>query len=1530
MLDRRARRLLVVAWSAILIGAAALPAGARAQTSFSSSFEPADPQPAWTSTVDTGAKRASGVTGPKRTGIPGNVTDKVVAVTASDENPPDEVKENLVDGSSQSKWLTFHSTGWAAFTLSEPIAVVRYALTSANDAADRDPKDWTLSGSDDGQAWTELDHQTGQDFADRFQTKEYAVANTHAYLHYRLDVTANHGDDIVQLAELQLSNGDTTPPPPSDMTAKIGGGPRGGYNAKSGVGFTGLKALQYAGAHTATGRGFSYDEVFDVDVRVTRATALSYLIYPDFEEDDLSYPSTYAAVDLVFTDGTYLSDLGAIDQHGAALSPQGQGASKTLYTNQWNFIRSRIGAVAAGKTVDRILVAYDNPHGPADFGGWVDDVKLDGHPPQRDRSHPSDWVLTNRGTNSSGSFSRGNNIPATAVPNGFNFWVPVTDAGTDSWLYQYQKANNADNLPTLQAFSASHEPSPWMGDRQTFQVMPSAASATPDTSREGRALPFRHANEQASPDHYSVAFENGIRTEIAPTDHAAMFRFSFPDDHANLVFDNINDQAAVTIDRANGVVSGWSDVRSGLSAGATRLFVYATFDKPITASATSAQQTGYAMFDTSGGRTVTMRIATSLISLDQARKNLALEISPTDTFAQLRERARRAWDKRLGAIDVKSATDDQRTTLYSNLYRLSLYPNSAFENTGSARAPVYAHALQSSTSTPPSTPTQTGAKLVPGKVYVNNGFWDTYRTAWSAYSLLAPRMAGELVDGFVQQYRDGGWIARWSSPGYANLMTGTSSDVAFADAFVKGVPGLDAADTYDAALKNATVAPPGDDPNDTSVGRKGLIRSIFRGYTSTDVPEGVSWALEGYINDYGIANMAGAMARGHHVGRAEGRRLREEHDYFLGRARNYVNMFDPATGFFQGRKTDGSFLSPPEAFDPREWGHQHDYTETDGWGFAFHAPQDGQGLANLYGGRAGLAAKLDAFFSMPETAKNVGSYGGTIHEMIEARDVRMGQWGFSNQVSHHIPYMYDYAGQPYKTQAKVREALRRMYLGSEIGQGYAGDEDNGETSAWYLFGALGFYPLQVGSPYYAIGSPLFREATLHLENGRDLVVRARHNSQENVYVQGLTLNGRRIDRAYLAHRELARGGVLTFEMGPRPSRWATGRHAAPPSITHGDQAPLPLRDATGDDRGTATGSADVAALFDDTSGTRATLAGARPWVQYRFNHDERQAIRFYTLTSGDGPASADPRSWVVKGSNDGQHWKVLDARRGETFRWRSQTRPFELHHARDYAQYRIEFGGATTLAEVELLTTRRYVPPTLSASLDAGTATAGSTVPVRVSVENTGTAPDSGDVVLTGPQGWGIAPATAHFGPVAPGASATVTFQLSVPADAAPGSFPLTAAVNSPLAEVHARGAAQVIGDTIEFTPGTAAEEPWLLDAGGSQLDGDVFDGRARFADGGSHFDYRFALPDAVTGGTLTLDVGNEFLVQVSTDGTSWRTVLEQQEPEHDLGNRAERPLDLNALRGDGHTVFVRVADSHPQDGWGGWLARVRLELQTG
>ncbi len=300
-----------------------------------------------------------------------------------------------------------------------------------------------------------------------------------------------------------------------------------------------------------------------------------------------------------------------------------------------------------------------------------------------------------------------------------------------------------------------------------------------------------------------------------------------------------------------------------------------------------------------------MRIATSLISVEQAKRNLAQEIAPTDTFETVRDRAQNAWDDKLKVVEVEGATEDQQTTLYSNLYRLFLYPNSAHENVAdSGQAPNWRHAVQSSTSTPPSMPTETGAPVVDGKVYVNNGFWDTYRTAWSAYALFSPGSAGELVDGFVQQYRDGGWVSRWSSPGYANLMTGTSSDVSFADAYVKGVKGFNARDAYDAAVRNATVAPPGSDPNNPSVGRKGLVTSTFLGFTPSAVSEGVSWALEGYINDFGISNMAKALAADPATSAADRKRYLEEHEYFSERARNYVNMFDPSIEFFQGRSRE--------------------------------------------------------------------------------------------------------------------------------------------------------------------------------------------------------------------------------------------------------------------------------------------------------------------------------------------------------------------------------------------------------------------------------------------------------------------------------------------------------------------------------------------------------------------------------------------------------------------------------------------------
>ncbi|MGW4047070.1 GH92 family glycosyl hydrolase [Streptomyces sp. NPDC004721] len=1228
-----------------------------ADREFSSSFEAGDPAPDWLNTVDTapgGGKRAAGVDGGYSTGIPGNVDDHITEVRASGENTGGgEVKENLVDGESGTKWLTFEATGWVEFDFDKPVKITRYALTSANDFDGRDPKDWTLKGSTDGKDWKALDTRTGENFSERFQTRTFDLAEPAEYQHFRLDVTRNNGaSGILQLADVLFSTGGDDAPVPQDMLSLVDRGPSGSPTAKSGAGYTGKRALRYAGRHTAKGRAYSYNKVFDVNVKVLPDTQLSYRLYPSMADGDRDYDATNVAVDLAFTDGTYLSRLGATDQHGFTLSPQGQGAAKTLYVNQWNNVASRIGSVAAGKTIDRVLLAYDSPTGPAKFRGWLDDVVIEQTPQEKPKAHLSDYALTTRGTNSSGSFSRGNNFPATALPHGFNFWTPVTNASSLSWLYEYARANNDDNLPTIQAFSASHEPSPWMGDRQTFQVMPSAAAGTPDTGRTARALAFRHENETARPYYYGVRFENGLKAEMAPTDHAAVLRFTYPGDDASVLFDNVTEQAGLTLDKEHGVVTGYSDVKSGLSTGATRLFVYGVFDKPVKEGSSSGVK-GYLRFDAGKDRTVTLRLATSLISVDQAKDNLRQEVPDGASFDTVKASAQRTWDKLLGKVEVQGATPDQLTTLYSSMYRLYLYPNSGFEKVGGKDQ----YASPFSPMPGQDTPTHTGAAIVDGKVYVNNGFWDTYRTTWPAYSLLTPGQAGEMVDGFVQQYKDGGWTSRWSSPGYADLMTGTSSDVAFADAYVKGVP-MDAKAAYDAALKNATVVPPS-----SGVGRKGMATSPFLGYTSTATGEGLSWAMEGYVNDYGIAKMGEALYR-----KTGEKHYKEEADYFLNRAQDYVNLFDSRVGFFQGRNARGDWRLDASKYDPRVWGY--DYTETNGWGYAFTAPQDSRGLANLYGGQKGLADKLDTYFTTPETASPefVGSYGGVIHEMTEARDVRMGQYGHSNQVAHHVNYMYDAAGQPWKAQANVREALSRLYVGSEIGQGYHGDEDNGEQSAWYLFSALGFYPLVMGSGEYAIGSPLFTKATVHLDGGRDLVIQAPKNNAKNVYVQGVRFNGKAWNSTSLPHSLLSKGGVLQFDMSPRPSSWGTGKDAAPASITTGDKAPSPRADVLKGD----------GALFDDTSSTEAAVttvdlpvAGPVKAVQY-------------TLTSSADHTKA-PAGWTLQASADGTTWKTVDQRSGESFAWGKQTRPFTIAAPGTYQKYRLVLDGASTLAEVELL-----------------------------------------------------------------------------------------------------------------------------------------------------------------------------------------------------------------------------------------------------
>ncbi|GIF12695.1 GH92 family glycosyl hydrolase [Actinoplanes teichomyceticus] len=1268
------RRWLTVAGTLLLpLGVLAVPATAHAAPrpgDFRSSVESADPQPAAsTAEVDaTGAPIQGNLTGSIRAGLPGSVRDRVTEVTASAENAPNETAVKLADGDTSTKWLAFSPTGWAAYRLATPATVVKYSLTSANDAPGRDPRDFVLQGSADGAGWTDLDRRTGQSFSGRFATNTYTFTNTTPYAYYRLTITANSGDSLIQLADWDLSDGTDVRPPATPMVSVVGSGPVRGANMKPGAGFTGVASLRYAGGALAAGRSYATNRLFDVHIPVGPKTRLSYRIFPELTGEDLRYPATYAAVDLHFTDGSYLSRRAPLDQHGYPLTAAGQGAAKVLYADEWNAVQSDIGAVANGKTIDRILLAYDNPAATAAtrFQGWLDDVTITGTPAPVDGSTPG-YVDTRRGTNASGGFSRGNNLPITALPNGFNFLTPVTNATSDSWEYVYQRGNNAANLPMLQGLAISHEPSPWMGDRNQMSVMPVPAGGNLTGQPSERALAFRHDDETARPDLYRVELQNGLIARMSPTDHGGILEFTFAPGAAtgSLVFQN----GTFTIG-TDGAVTGWVDNGSGLSAGRSRMFYAGTFDRAPTGSAATS-----ATFDLAASPRVTLRFATSFLSLEQARHNLGLEVAGR-SFEQVHAAATAAWQDRLDRIEVRGATETQLVTLYSNLYRLNLYPNSQSENTGTAAQPRWQYASPVSAPTGTSTATTTGAKIVDGQIYVNNGFWDTYRTVWPAYSLLYPDVAAKIADGFVQHYRDGGWIARWSSPGYADLMTGTSADVALAEAYLNGVDLPDPLAAYDAAVKDATVA-----SGRAAVGRKGIETSLFLGYTPTSTGESVSWALEGFVNDYGIGNMAAALARDPATPKARRARLAEESRYFLERARNYVHLFDARSGFFQGRDAAGNFLDG----DPLDWGGV--YTETNGWNFAFTAPQDGRGLANLYGGRKALERKLDEFFATPEKADHPGGYGGIIHEMLEARAVRMGQLGMSNQPSHHIPYMYAYTGAPAKTQAIVREILQRLYVGGEIGQGYLGDEDNGEMSAWYVLSSLGLYPLQVGSSQWVVGSPQFTRMTVRRAGG-DIVVTADGNSTRNVHVQSVKVNGKPQRGVSIDSSVLARGGTVEFRMGPHPSSWGTGADAAPKSLTRGDQPPKPLQDTTGPGLGAATaGVQDAARLFDDSSATQMTFPSGTPQVDWSYRGG-RQAPTYYTLTSGAKPG--DPSDWKLQGSRDGITWTTVDSRRGETFAWRNQTRPFRIDRPGRYTRFRLAVTGTTgaeqaNLAEIELL-----------------------------------------------------------------------------------------------------------------------------------------------------------------------------------------------------------------------------------------------------
>ncbi|MBT2502058.1 GH92 family glycosyl hydrolase [Curtobacterium sp. ISL-83] len=935
-------------------------------------------------------------------------------------------------------------------------------------------------------------------------------------------------------------------------------------------------------------------------------------------EQDLAHfwDATACSLDVVFGDGSRLSER-ARDQYGDPLTPEGQASARKQWVDQWNR-RSVDLASVVGLVVDRLEARLGSatppasgPGGAPALRGWLDAVRIG--PARATPSTPLDHVRTTRGTQASSRFSRGNTAPLVGVPHGGVFGLPMTDASSNRWPYAYQEHDRAfDDRPALQAFATSHLPSPWMGDRGVFQVMPSP-SDTPDPDRAARALGFDHDDEHDGPHRYRVTLDHGVTAEMTAGEFALGFRFtgtrSIVLDHHGRVSD-----VAVTITDGTAVVECLLDDRPGTPPHHVHVRVAGALEDHTTVGADTLR--GWVTVD--GDTDVLLGIST--VSIEDARANLDAEGS----FDVMRARAEERWTEQLATLSVEGATDDQRTSLYSGLYRLFLYPNRAGETalTGSPhhRSPYGAVLAEPIRDEP-------GPEVVDGPFTTTNGFWDTYRTAWPLLGLLTPGTAGDLAQGFVEHHHDGGWTPRWSAPGAEDCMTGTTSDTVFADLAAKGVPGFDLAAAYRSAVRNATVP-----PRDERVGRKGSLPGAFRGHVDTATHEGMSWTLDAAINDWGLAVMAGLLAS-RAQDAADLGRYETEAEWFARRSLQYRHVFDSERGFFIGRDPDGSWRAGSE-FDPRDWGD--DYTETNAWGTAFTAPHDGAGVVDLHGGPARFDAAIDAFFAAQETGATArsGSYGFPIHEMTEARDVRMGMLGMSNQPAHHIPFFPMFTGRHDDAHRIVRECLERLFVGSDLGQGYPGDEDNGEMSAWYVFATIGLYPLAPSTAAYVFVPPSVRRTVLRPQGGTETVIETAPGST-GAYIASVTVDGKPWTSISIPHAVVVRASRIVVELSETPCGWAADTRPVSASEVHGyvdppvDLLPVgasPLTDDTG--RTVTTLSAGTAVSFDV------------PAV----------ASSLYTVTA----AAAGTYAWQV--SRGGTTVGVEDA----VFDWACQTRVFRL------------------------------------------------------------------------------------------------------------------------------------------------------------------------------------------------------------------------------------------------------------------------------
>lgn len=720
---------------------------------------------------------------------------------------------------------------------------------------------------------------------------------------------------------------------------------------------------------------------------------------------------------------------------------------------------------------------------------------------------PVDCVNPLSGCNSDTEFSRGNTLVAITAPFGSTTWAPQTD-GNANPFYQLKHSR-------FEGIRATHQPSIWVRDYGDFLVSPVVGS--PDGSARDQASLFDRDedHEIARPYYYAVSLQpHGTRLELVPSERCAFLRFSFPEtSEATVVFRLEGNIAADESSGKRRLLGKATHVTFG-APGGFGTYLVAEFDTPyesleIKQDAKSKQVTAAVrLVPTRRGSPVSLRIGTSFIDHDQASLNRRRELPDWD-FAAARSRARSSWARELGKVGIRGASPAQKSTFYTALYRSLQFPRMFHEPDAKGHLRHYS-------------PFADG-RILPGPLYTDNGLWDTFRAAFPLFVLYYPERSAEILEGWLNAYREGGRLPNWPSPGNRPCMIGSHSDSILADAWAKGIRSFNLQDAYAATRKNAF-------ENDAWgwAGRDHLDDYLRQGYLPSDVRKeaATSCTLEYAYDDYCVARLAQAAGR------------KDDYRILRQRAQNYRKVWDHQTGFMRGRLKDGRWQEP---FDPLAWGGP--FVEGNAWQWLWSVQHDPHGLAELLGGRQALADKLDTFLSMPSTTV-VGGYGHMIHEMREVEFAKMGQYAHVNEPNHHVLYFYNYAGQPWKTQKAVRRVMDELYNPD----GMLGDEDTGQMSAWYVFNAAGVYPFCPGSPYYLIGSPLFEETVIQMKGGRSFIVRARHNSAANRYIQSARLNGQPYSRAWLTHDTIAQGGRLEFEMGPRPNpKWGSAPEDAPPN-----------------------------------------------------------------------------------------------------------------------------------------------------------------------------------------------------------------------------------------------------------------------------------------------------------------------------------------------------------------------------------------------